>query len=110
MTDEERQRAVAFQRAKLQARRLTSEARAAKKAEIVRSLATGKSRLLRALREKNSAEINNLFDTLCALRAEDSALRLADLEEHYGKLNRTAIEAAARAYFRDCFALANAVY
>ena len=72
-------------------------------------MALKKVQLLKAMREKDTATIDECLSSLFTLRAEQTAIDLAQIQELYGFLTTEATEAAIQAYYRDCVRLEHAL-
>ena len=105
MTTNEQSWAVELQRARHAAKRRTETPIAMQKKQNQDIMNYAKAELLKALREKNTAVISNTLGKLFKLRAEQTAIQLAEIKELYGYLEPAAIEAEIGKYYLDCVGL-----
>ena len=106
MTQEE-QWAIALKKSQTAARR-NGGSIGIRKGAVEESLRTAKETMRRAALRGDAAEVIAKREELIALRAEETALALKELEELYGKVDPRAIEAEIKAYYADCASLTTA--
>lgn len=100
--------AVALKKAKTAERIKSDIPLAVRKNQLQDRMLYYKNVLAGVAAEGNAAEKNKALETLIDLRANLLALKLEEIQELYGNIETTALEAEMQKYYEDCYRLAEA--